>query len=279
MRSIMNNSMLLSLLALFTVGTIVVALYTLRQPGDSTPAPTPPPVQDTSPPAMGDEIELTDRPQLVETPVIGVSKHAAAVGSPDGPHVVFDIDTCRLAIAWRGRFIDTDGNVLGEDQIEFAPGPAIAPLVDETAPWPHRNDEISGDVLYRRHTQSHTGRPTFEFELAETEVHVFETVSPRVVHELDGGGSGIQRRLVLKRPGGLGHVWFRAAVGDEIVETDDAFVIDNRVTIRFSRRMRGFGNPPVIRERSDGKFELLMPFFDPADDREQHEMLDVDVLW
>ncbi len=52
------------------------------------------------------EITPTDRPVVQRTMVEGVGAQAIAVGFPTGVHFVYDAETCRVALAWRGRFID-----------------------------------------------------------------------------------------------------------------------------------------------------------------------------
>lgn len=269
-------------LGLGLVGLVVIVAAVMLVPR-STTGPTPPPDGWSPPPPGPIESEpamtpIGDEVQVIETSLPDIADQALVMGTPDGIHAAFDVDNVRLALVWRGGFIDAEGTIQSDDRLNMPPGPAFAALSDPNDTWPLDNDTFGG-VAFDRHTVKYTGIPTFEYELLASNVRIYETVTPFTRDELDGGGSGVRRRLVVKRPGGFGVIWHRAIVGAEIVETDDAFVIDDRITVAFSRRMIGFGDPPVIRERSDGLFELLIPFFDPTDSREQHEMLDVEIVW
>ncbi|MFP6581021.1 MAG: cytochrome c [Candidatus Hydrogenedentota bacterium] len=54
------------------------------------------------------ELVPTDKPIILRTFMKDVGTHAIAVGYPEGVHIAFDALNCRLAMAWRGRFIDAE---------------------------------------------------------------------------------------------------------------------------------------------------------------------------
>lgn len=52
------------------------------------------------------ELIPSERPIVQRTFMEGAGTHAIAVGFPAGIHLAFDAERCRLALAWKGRFID-----------------------------------------------------------------------------------------------------------------------------------------------------------------------------
>ncbi len=91
--------------------------------------PLPPGYPDFDPGAF--EIVPQDRPVIQRTFMEGAGTHAIAVGFPDGVHFAFDAERCRVALAWRGRFLDAykawfsrmdpSAEPLGQDLKRFPP--------------------------------------------------------------------------------------------------------------------------------------------------------------
>ena len=55
------------------------------------------------------ELSPSDRPIVLRTFMKQAGTHAIAVGFPSGVHYAFDSETVRLAIGWKGRFLDARG--------------------------------------------------------------------------------------------------------------------------------------------------------------------------
>ncbi|MCA9026750.1 MAG: c-type cytochrome [Planctomycetaceae bacterium] len=78
------------------------------------------------------ELVPTDKPIVLRTFMNVAGTHAIAVGFPQGVHYAFDAEQVRMAIAWKGRFLDARGtwferftppaNPLGEHEVMFSPG-------------------------------------------------------------------------------------------------------------------------------------------------------------
>jgi hypothetical protein len=144
----------------------VEALWSYLSLGSSMPLP------EGLVPLPGEyEVEVYDEPVCVGVFMEGVSPRTICVGLPERVHYAFDVENSRLALAWRGRFLDARGTwharagqlekPAGEDVFGFPSGPALARLATPDAPWP--TDEASHyRVLGRRIFLD--GRPRFRYE-------------------------------------------------------------------------------------------------------------------
>ncbi|GAB5404693.1 MAG: c-type cytochrome [Aureliella sp.] len=114
------------------------------------------------------ELVPKNRPVLLRTfmPVAGT--HAVAVGMPQGVHYAFDAEQVRLALAWRGRFLDAQGTWFIRfappakplaSPIEFPEGDTLSVLGSENAV-----PEFGG---YRLDTE---GVPSFLYRIGGLEV-------------------------------------------------------------------------------------------------------------
>ena len=88
------------------------------------------------------ELIPKDRPIVLRTFMEEAGTHAIAVGFPERLHFAFDAEQVRLAVAWRGRFLDAQGtwfvrfappaDPLGEEQINFPPAAPFVLLKEES---------------------------------------------------------------------------------------------------------------------------------------------------
>lgn len=127
---------------------------------DSRPdRPLPPGFPDVERKAF--EIVPDDRPVIQRTMMEGAGTHAIAVGFPEGVHFAFDADACRLAIVWKGRFLDAYN--------------AWFSRMDPTAePLGHTVKRLSGPftpgLRFKGYTLDTAGVPTFRYTDGEAEV-------------------------------------------------------------------------------------------------------------
>ncbi len=147
----------------------------------------------------------TDRPIVLRTFMKNVGTHAIAVGYPEGIHIAFDALNVRLAMAWRGAFIDAESTwanrfspfaePLGEDVHELMVGMPFAVLDNADAPWP---DTVGKDAGYRfkGYTLDEKKVPTFHYTITAGNqvIPVDEKIS---IHK-----QGIRRRFSF--PNGVG---------------------------------------------------------------------------
>lgn len=92
------------------------------------------------------ELIPTDRPVLLRTFMKDAGTHALAVGLPEKLSFAFDTEQSRLALAWKGRFLDAQGTwfvrfapnaePLGTNRLRFADGPLLAVLGNGESAWP-----------------------------------------------------------------------------------------------------------------------------------------------
>lgn len=161
-----------------------------------------------------------------------------AVGYPEQVNLAFDPNALRLALLWKGRFLDASrhwqdrgaGNIapLGGDVLRLAEGPPFAQLADrEKTPWPKETGTAAGYKFhgYRLDAQR---RPTFRYDLGAIQVEDLP------FDEVTSQGVVLARRLSLTAASETNDLYFRAAVGDKIEpQPDAAFDIDGRLKLHF----------------------------------------------
>jgi cytochrome c2 len=153
--------------------------------------------------ATGDfELVPETRPIVLRTFMERAGTHAIAVGFPAGVHAAFDADTCRLAEAWRGRFLDARGtwvlaksappaDPLGSDRVAIDPRPAVAVLnAADDAPDASR-------VRFLGYAFDRDGVPTFRYRVdaADGAAEIAERFTP----EATAPRGGLARRLTVRR--------------------------------------------------------------------------------
>lgn len=120
----------------------------------------------------GFELIPTDAPIVHRTFIEAVGPRAIAVGFPGGLNYAFDADTCRLALLWRGRFIDAESAwadrftpfvaPLGEDIAKPPEGPAVA--LNAEGPWEH------GELRFLGYRLDESRTPTFRYQLGSVQI-------------------------------------------------------------------------------------------------------------
>ncbi len=142
------------------------------------------------------ELVPDNRPILLRTFMEKAGTHAIAVGFPEMVHFAFDAEHVRLALAWRGRFLDAEGTwfvrfappaqPLGTDQIRFPAGVPLAVLPDAASPWPRTDvdqDTAEGDTYrYFGYKLDQSGVPTFQYRYNDYDVH--DRIQPQAGHLL-----------------------------------------------------------------------------------------------
>lgn len=158
--------------------------------------PTPLPARILAAVASDLELVPTDRPIVFRTFMTRAGTHAVAVGFPAGVHIAFDAEHCRIAEAWRGRFLDARGtwvlaksapptDPLGTPVVPIDVGPSVARRADPADPWP-----ADVPATFAGYALDEGGVPTFRWRLDGDVVR--ERVEPA-----DGG---LTRRIGLAPP-------------------------------------------------------------------------------
>jgi len=189
-----------------------------------------------------DEYELRpeDRAIVLRTFMKDAGARAIAVGLPGGVNGAFDAGSGRLALLWRGRFLDAEGTwddrfapfeePLSKDVLELPSGPAI-----------RVGDGSKAASKYRGYRLDEGGAPIFHWETRGLVVEERFGVSPR-------GEGWIRRRLDVRdvRPPGeidaSRSISFLAARGAKVVvvspergEAEKTKSGDLRVPLRFEK--------------------------------------------
>ena len=126
----------------------------------------------------GFELIPTDAPIVHRTFMKDIGPRAIAVGFPGGLNYAFDAETCRIALVWRGRFIDAESawadrftpfvSPLGEEIAKLPEGPAVAFKAE--GPWEH------GELRFLGYRLDESRTPIFRYQLGD--VTVEESLRP-----------------------------------------------------------------------------------------------------
>lgn len=191
-----------------------------------------------------------------------------ATGFPGGVNASFDAEEMRLAVIWRGRFLNVSphwsvqgmGKIrpLGTDEIVFPHGPPFAVLATAATPWPTETSKALG-MKFSGYQLDAWKRPTFLYAFGQMAVEDF--LAPSTA----GGKTGLHRTLKWRAvpPAGM---HFRVATGKLTAAGEHAWRLNDVLTIAVEGAfVRGQG----------GQQELLVPLrFDGA-----NPPLEVDYVW
>ena len=204
------------------------------------------------------ELVVDKEPVIYRNFIEGAGSRAIAVGYPEHAHVAFDANDLRLALIWRGSFIDasrhrTDRGVgfeppMGDDVIKFPAGAAFAVLEKPDAEWPKASGKAAGYRMlgYRLDTLR---RPVFMYSFGQVGV---EDQPIPVKGDPDGS---LKRTLTLVADTPPSNLYFRAAAGKRIERQNGVYIIDGKLNLKLSADGK---QNAVIRAAGDGQ-ELLLP--------------------
>lgn len=180
----------------------------------------------------------------------GAGPRAIGVGYPERVNLAFDANQLRVALLWKGDFIDASKHWIdrgsgfqapaGEDVLALPEGPPFAVLADPNAPWPAAP---KGKGVYKPEGCRFEGyeldakrRPTFLYSCAGASVKDF----------FEPAAGGFRRTLAVESaPDAL---WYRAAAASSVVRQPDGSYKASGLTIRVE-------GEPALRKGQ----ELLVP--------------------
>lgn len=210
----------------------------------------------------GNILVVQDEPIVFRTFLSSVGAHAILVGFPQRTNVAFDAQRIRMAKAWAGDFISTKaawegraGNyasIPGVSIVDFPAGPPITRLASITDPWPTDPakkkgvSQIPEGWRFLGYRYDAKRIPTFLYRVGDIDVE--ET--PMV--ELRPKGAFLIRQLRLSAATPPTDLYFRAAAGKTISQTDAVFRTDKNVDYRI------VGGMPQVRPVEGGQ-ELIVP--------------------
>ncbi len=165
------------------------------------------------------ELRPKDEPIVLRTFMKDVGTHAIAVGFPQQIHYAFDAENVRLAIGWRGKFLDAQGTwfvrfappaePLGEAIAKFANAVPIAKLTEVSQAWPSNAD----DYHFSGYRLDEFRVPTILYRLGDIEVE--DRIAP-----IDAATLG--RTLKMRKDtSGSARIWFIAAADKKLTRISD----------------------------------------------------------
>ena len=166
----------------------------------------------------------TDEAIIYRNFIAGAGTRAIVVGYPEKLNLAFDANELRLAMIWKGGFIDaarhwTDRGEgfegpLGDDVMKFPNGQAFAGLLMGNSPWPTGNPRENG-FKFLGYNTTKDERPTFRYSYQGLTIEDFPNPSGKE-------NPTLKRQFTLTGKPVEG-VFFRAAVGDKIEEAADGW--------------------------------------------------------
>ena len=196
---------------------------------------------------------------------------AVATGFPGQLNAAFDAEEMRLALLWRGRFLNAGAHwdvqgmgqirPLGTEVIVFPHGSALAVLAEKNAPWPAETSKALG-MRFRGYQIDALKRPTLLYDFGGVAVEDF--LSPAQ----PGEKPALQRTLKFTgaTPDGL-HL--RVAVGKLSPLSANAWRLDDALTIRV-----GSAESAIVRGAAEQQ-ELLVPIHS----HDGKAQLEVEYVW
>lgn len=227
-------------------------------------------------PTGGYELIPTDEPLIHRTFMAEIGPRAVLVGYPERIHVAFDANTVRLAKIWKGRFFDAKGmwdgrggsalGPLGKDVINLPPGPAVAILPDQKAPWPvakNKERNVGGKFLGYRLDKKQM--PVFRYQIEGI------TVEEQPLPLLLAGGPQIKRQFTLVGSKPASGAVFLLIAGGAKVEARSAgeWLVDGKLTVRLDPKVK------TITREEKGFTQVLVP----ADVTEKGTTYLVEMSW
>ena len=196
---------------------------------------------------------------------------AVAVGYPGALNAAFDAEEMRLALLWRGRFLNAGahwgvqgmGSIrpLGTDVVVFPHGAPLAVLADANAPWPTNAPKDLG-LKFGGYQLDALKRPTLLYSFRNVRVEDF--LAPTEAARK----AGLRRTVKFTDPPPDG-LHLRLAVGKLAPAGDSAWRLDDALTLRV-----GGGAKAFVRGEGD-KQELLVP----VRAHDGNSQLEVEYVW
>ena len=204
------------------------------------------------------ELAPKDRPILYRNFIEGAGPRAIGVGYPEKVNLAWDAENLRLALAWRGAFIDAGRHwtgrgqgfqpPLGDHLISPDAAAAIEVLPNADAAWPENPRSRGG--RFGGYTLDGVGRPTFAWSSGGMDIA--ESFEPTAA----GNPPVIRRVIRVRGRPGDGEAFFRAASAATIEDAGDGW---RRVDGRWRVRVTGSGVGSESRLEQGGRTELRFP--------------------
>ena len=197
---------------------------------------------------------------------------AIGVGYSEGINLAFDANVMRLAIIWRGKFIDGARHwngrgqgfqaPAGEDPFHFPNGVAFSKLPSISSSWPPDATRASA-IKFKGYRLDERQRPSFKYQIGKALITDFSK---------PGGTDGARflvREITIEQNGeNLDGLVFRA--GREAVEQPDGYVLDqgikcaiegqDSVLVKNTGQPRADGDLRVPIKPKNGKVKITLTY-------------------
>jgi mono/diheme cytochrome c family protein len=194
-----------------------------------------PPPEGLNTPSIHDVL-ASDRPVVFRTFLPGVTPRGIAIRNPDGVHLAFDAQACRLAYGWSGRFLNLGpvwegrggmkAGLLGETFWTAPEGfPWEATTADDIPDFSGRGNDTSlgaelphdgklhSTRLHFRGYQTGASGPRFKYEL-ELDPNGVAKFEETITSLRTNTGLGVQREVRIRAPAGR-TLWWNVATADQ----------------------------------------------------------------
>jgi mono/diheme cytochrome c family protein len=189
----------------------------------------------------------------------GAGPRAIGVGYPEKAHLAFDANDLRLALLWKGAFLNAGRHwngrgegfepPLGDNILHLPNGVSFAVLAKENDPWPTKSARDLGTYKFLGYRLGEDERPTFMYSIGDVKVEEF--ANPLV------SKTGVSMTRTLNLVGDkTANLYFRAMTADKIESLKDGWY---RIGGTNGWKMRIESTAaPQIRAGGEG-MELLVP--------------------
>lgn len=218
------------------------------------------------------EIKVANEARMLRRSYPEMAKRGIGVGYPGGVNLAFDAEQLRLALIWKGRFVDPSGVWYGQGHGKVRPmGPTTSlgagpELDDINSPW-IVDDGRPPEHQFKGYVLDEQRRPTFRYSYKTVQAEdFFFTDKPT-----DAAPVALRRRVRLKSATANDSLRFRlAAAGDVRAVSEQEFMVGRSLTIRIVS-----GHSGQVTSESSGK-QIIVPL--KLDATEVQELV-VEYLW
>ena len=206
---------------------------------------------------MGNELIPDDEALIYRHFIQGGGPRAIGVGYPEEVNLAFDANSQRIAMIWKGGFIDASRHrngrgqgfqgPLGQSLVKLVEGAPFATLETAESPWPGESGKKAGFKMGGYRLGKHR-QPTFFYSFNGIKVEDY----PAPVES--AGAVSFKRTLSVEGPKGAANLWFRAAAGQIEAQPGGGYKVNGNLLLSFGLSP---GSKVVIRD-SGGKQELLV---------------------
>ena len=200
---------------------------------------------------QGFELEPNESPIRLRTFMQNVGTRAFAVGFPERVHYAFDLREVRLALAWKGRFLDAHGtwfdrfipfaSPLGNEQITLTQGVALAQVDAASGRWPDSAEAAGIRYLGYRLAKPPNTVPTIRY--GNQQIKVADTLTPTE--------TGLLRRMEISQaPSDAKWAVLLASINTSIKREGTMVHVDDKLRIQIKS-----GHEVVVK---DGHILLIL---------------------